>query len=159
MTGSMRSPVAFLRHGRRQSTEPLPDTHKNRIARSFQTTLFLCPAHRPTGTRGFVKIRHFGLLAPANVNAKLALARHRLAPAPDPRAPLAVAPAIAALVTIAAKTGEPPPGPAWRDLFRQITGIDLGRCRVCGQGNIVRFPLPVGPSQPPASSPVILDTS
>jgi hypothetical protein len=102
--------------------------------------------------RGFVKIRHFGLLAPANVNSKLALARHRLGPAPDPSAPLAAVPAIAALVTLAAQTGEPPPAPAWRELFRQITGIDLGRCRICGQGNIVRFPLPAGPEQDPAIS-------
>ena len=40
--------------------------------------------------RGFVKIRHFGLLAPANVNTKLAVARRLLAPTPDPapRSPL-----------------------------------------------------------------------
>ncbi len=109
--------------------------------------------------RGFVKIRHFGLLAPANVNGKLASARRLLAPIADPRAPLAAAPAIAALVALAANAGEAPPAPAWRDLFRQLTGIDLARCRVCGQGNVVRFPLPVATLQPPASSPATLDTS
>jgi hypothetical protein len=62
----------------------------------------LSAASCSTSCRGFVKIRHFGLLAPANVNSKLALARHRLGPAPDPSAPLAAAPAIAALVTLAA---------------------------------------------------------
>jgi Putative transposase/Transposase zinc-binding domain len=109
--------------------------------------------------RGFVKIRHFGLLAPANVNGKLAVARRLLDPVPDPRAPLAAAPAIAALVALAADTGEPPPAPAWRELFRQLTGIDLARCRVCGQGNVVRFPLPVDPAPSPTSSPAFFDTS
>jgi hypothetical protein len=96
-----------------------------------------------------------GLLAPANVNGKLALARRLLDTAPHPRASLVAAPAIAALVALAANTGEPPPAPAWRDLFRQLTGVDLGRCRVCGQGNVVRLPLPLATAQPPAT----LDTS
>jgi hypothetical protein len=109
--------------------------------------------------RGFVKIRHFGLLAPANVNGKLVVARRLLAPTPDPRAPLAAAPAIAALVALAANAGEPPPAPAWHDLFRRLTGIDLGRCRVCGQGNVVRLPLPTGPSLLHTSSPAFLDSS
>jgi len=109
--------------------------------------------------RGFVKIRHFGLLAPGNVNGKLAVARRLLAPAPDPKAPLAAVPAIAALVTLAADAGEPPPVPAWRDLFLNLTGIDLGRCRVCGRGNVVRHPLPTNWSHPPASAPAVLDTS
>lgn len=109
--------------------------------------------------RGFVKIRHFGLLAPANVNGKLALARRLLAPTPDPRAPLAATPAIAALVALAANTGEPSPTPAWRDLFLRLTGIDLARCRVCGYGNVVRLPLPVAPSLPSPSLPAFLDTS
>jgi len=109
--------------------------------------------------RGFVKIRHFGLLAPANVNGKLVVARRRLVPTADPRAPLAAAPAIAALVALAVDTAESPPSPQWRDLFRELTGIDLGRCSVCGQGNIVRLPLPVGTSQPPPFSPAVRDTS
>ncbi len=45
---------------------------------------------------------------------------------------LAAVPAIAALVSMAADTGEPPPVLAWRDLFLNLTGIDLARCRVCG---------------------------
>jgi hypothetical protein len=108
----------------------------------------------------FVKIRHFGLLAPGNVNGKLATARRLLDPTPpDPKLSLAAAPAITALVTLAASSGEPPPFPAWRDLFLKLTGIDLGRCRVCGQGNVVRHPLPLDWSPPPASAPAALDTS
>jgi len=109
--------------------------------------------------RGFVKIRHFGLLAPANVNGKLAAARRLLAPKPDPTAPLAAAPVIATLLALAANTGEPPPTPAWRDIFLKLTGIDLGRCRVCGKGNVVRHPLPTAPLSAPLSPPIALDTS
>jgi len=109
--------------------------------------------------RGFVKIRHFGLLAPANVNTKLAVARRLLTPAPNPKAPLAAVPAIAALIALAADAGEPPPAPVWRDLFFKLTGIDLGRCRVCGRGNIVRHPLPLPLSQSPVPAPAVLDTS
>lgn len=109
--------------------------------------------------RGLVKIRHFGLLAPSNVNTKLAAARRLLAPAPEPTPPLAAAPAIAALVALAANAGEPPPPPAWRDLLLEITGIDLGRCRVCGRGNMIRHPLPVPSAAAAISPPAVLDTS
>jgi hypothetical protein len=108
--------------------------------------------------RGFVKIRHFGLLAPANVNGKLARARRLLAPVPDPKASLAAVPAIAALVLLAADAGQPPPVPVWRDIFLKLTGIDLGRCRVCHRGNVVRHPLPAAFSHSPPP-PVPIDTS
>jgi hypothetical protein len=106
--------------------------------------------------RGFVKIRHFGLLAPSNITTKLAVARRLLTPAPDPKLPLPGAPVIAALVALAAATGEPTPTPNWRDLFQRLTGIDLGRCRVCRTGNVVRHPLPADWTPPP---PAVLDTS
>jgi hypothetical protein len=98
--------------------------------------------------RGCVKIRPFGLVTPANVKSRLAVARDLLVPAPDVRASLAAAPAIAAPVAIAGNTGEFRPARDSHVLFRQLTGIDLGRCRVCGQGNLVRLLLPVGASQP-----------
>jgi hypothetical protein len=113
--------------------------------------------------RGFVKIRHFGLLAPANVNTKLAAARRLLEPQPladAPPAPPAAAPAITALVTLAANAGEPAPIPPWRELFLRLTGIDLARCRVCGQGTVIRRPLPVpSPLFPSPSTPAVLDSS
>jgi hypothetical protein len=95
--------------------------------------------------RGFVKIRHFGLLAPGNVTTKLAAARRALAPAAAP-APFAT---VAEIVADAA--GDPPAvPPPWRDLFRRLTGIDLSRCRTCGVGEIVARPLP--PTPPPDTS-------
>jgi len=91
---------------------------------------------------GFVKIRHFGLLAPSHVNTKLSRARQLLeGPPPPPDAPHPAVPAITALVQQALVTGEPPPVPAWRRLFLKLTGIDLGRCRACGASTLIRRPL------------------
>ena len=72
---------------------------------------------------GFVKIRHFGLYAAGNVNSKLAVARA----------------VIDRQCTDTGKTQTPSsaPEPApldWRDLFRGLTGIDLGSCPYCGHG-------------------------
>jgi hypothetical protein len=69
---------------------------------------------------GFVKIRHFGLYAAGNVNTKLACAR--------------------AALKSQSVTSQPPPSAQtpnvaaldWRELFRQLTGIDLGCCPHCG---------------------------
>jgi hypothetical protein len=71
---------------------------------------------------GFVKIRHFGLYAAGNVNSKLAAARS----------------VIEVQCALAGKTAVPvsdtPVGATldWRDLFRTLTGIDLGSCPSCG---------------------------
>jgi hypothetical protein len=70
--------------------------------------------------RGFVKVRHFGLYAAGNVNSKLAAAR-------------AAVENQAATVQAQSPSPLPPaPAPHWRDLFRQLTGIDLGECPHCG---------------------------
>jgi hypothetical protein len=70
---------------------------------------------------GFVKIRHFGLLAPGNVNTKLVDARAAL----DRRHHEAL---------ISQPTLQPPtiPPADWRSLFKQLTGIDIAACPVCG---------------------------
>jgi hypothetical protein len=69
--------------------------------------------------RGFVKIRHFGLLAPGNINRKLASARHAL----DPRA----------TAKDHARDTEPEiVTEDWRALLRRLTGIDRGVCPDCG---------------------------
>jgi hypothetical protein len=94
---------------------------------------------------GFVKIRHFGLLAPAHVTRALAQARHLLTPAPAPDFPPASA----------ARTEGPAPT-TWRRLFRDLTGIDLTRCRACGRGTILRHPLPLAS---PPTPPSAFDTS
>ena len=89
--------------------------------------------------RGFVKLRHFGLLAPGNVNTKLVKARALLnAAAPSqPTAPLQAAPAATA------HTPED-----WRALLRRLTGIDAGRCPVCG-GTLRSESLPRSPPAKP----------
>jgi hypothetical protein len=90
---------------------------------------------------GFVKIRHYGLLAPAHVSGRLAQARHLLTPTSAPDSPPASA----------ARTDDPAP-PTWRRLFRDLTGIDLTRCRACGRGTLIRHALPVAsPHAPPSA--------
>jgi hypothetical protein len=79
--------------------------------------------------RGFVKLRHYGLLAPGNVNTKLAVALRLLT------------------ATVAASTPTPVPesildptahqkSSDWRELLLRLTGLDLSRCPKCG-GTIV----------------------
>lgn len=63
--------------------------------------------------RRFVKIRHYGLLAPSRVNDELIAARALLAPA-------------------TASISAPPPS-SWIDQLRQLTGLDVARCPRCGQ--------------------------
>ena len=74
----------------------------------------------------FVKIRHYGLLAAANVNTKLETARRCLADIDDDAVPETVVPVTP---------------PSWRDLFFKLTGIDLLVCPACGSRSIVRRPL------------------
>jgi Putative transposase. len=75
---------------------------------------------------GFVKIRHYGLVAAANVTTKLETARRcLLTPGQDevPKAP------------------PPETPPSWRDLVFALTGIDLLICPVCGSRSMERRPL------------------
>jgi hypothetical protein len=81
--------------------------------------LHVLPAH-------FVKIRHYGLIAAANVGSKLEIARQSLLdshseprPATEPKAPL-----------------------SWPELFLTLTGIDLGLCPSCGARAMRTLPLP-----------------
>jgi len=67
---------------------------------------------------GFKKIRHRGLLAPANVNTRLVVARRVLdAPDPPPRTPI-----------------------DWRERLLRLTGVDPTLCTCCG-ATLVRRPL------------------
>ena len=75
----------------------------------------------------FVKIRHLGLVAAANVNTKLETARRCLQPPGHDDLP------------------QDPPAqsqPSWRDLFFALTGIDLQVCPVCGARAMERRTLP-----------------
>lgn len=81
---------------------------------------------------GYVKLRHYGLLAPGNVNTKLAAAQSVLgarapaAPEPEPD------PAIVSATVEQA--------PSWHEVLLRLTGIDLTRCQRCG-GPISSRPL------------------
>jgi len=87
---------------------------------------------------GFVKIRHYGLMASANATTKLEVAR-RLLEAERPEIPLA----IAAFAAVLLATHPPAHTPLedWRARLKRLTGIDLSRCPVCAVGTMVCTPL------------------
>jgi hypothetical protein len=92
---------------------------------------------------GFVKIRHYGLLASSNVHTKLAEARSHL--------------------EINASSAQPSaPQQEWRDRFLALTGVDLETCPRCG-GQMMSHPVGYwqsrGVSATPSSSPTLTDTS
>lgn len=86
----------------------------------------------------FVKIRHYGLVAAANVGSKLETARRCLLASDDNHQPLV----------------NPEPPPSWRALLRALTGIDLFACPACGARSMRSCPF--GPGITPADIP---DTS
>jgi putative transposase/transposase-like zinc-binding protein len=81
---------------------------------------------------GFVKLRHFGLLAPGNVNTRLVAAKKALevlAPSPIPASSAQPA---------AQDTADNVE--TWPELLLRLTGIDVTRCPKCG-GDICSRPL------------------
>jgi hypothetical protein len=78
----------------------------------------------------FVKIRHYGLMAPGNVKTKLAQARTLLSLlAPEaPKEPRAQQP------------DSPSSTQTWQERLRALTGVDLTNCPNCG-GRLLRRPL------------------
>ena len=74
--------------------------------------------------KGFVRIRHYGLLASRNVGTKLEQARALIQPA------LSVA-----------KSEPEASSSNWRDIMYEVTGVDLSSCPYCKHGRIVRMPL------------------
>lgn len=77
---------------------------------------------------GFVKIRHYGLLASSNIPTRFVIARCAL----DSRAPKRAQPISKDPLTDA---------PGWREILRRLTGIDPDRCPRCGSRSIYRLPL------------------
>ena len=78
--------------------------------------------------KGFTKIRHYGLLAPAHATTTLERARALLRPATAPLLP---------------KTTLIPDGvspQSWIECLLALTGIDATRCARCATGRIVRRP-------------------
>ena len=85
--------------------------------------------------KGYVKIRHYGLVASSNVKTKLEAARDAISGDHVEATP--AAPAVAA---------------DWRAAMRELTGIDLMRCRVCGGEHLGRWRfLGFGMKQEPSS--------
>ncbi len=88
---------------------------------------------------GFVKIRHYGLMASANVNGRLEIARQLLTPAEVTNEDAEPSePAITEL--------------PWEDVLLRLTGIDLRICPECGSFNVRRYAIPRSRAPP-------LDTS
>jgi hypothetical protein len=77
----------------------------------------------------FVKIRHFGLMAPCNAKTKLESARaliinHQPTPGEVP-----------------AKPDIPKVSKTWQEMMEDLTGINLTLCPQCGKGRLVRCKL------------------
>jgi len=87
----------------------------------------------------FVKIRHYGLHAPANATTRLDVARRVIASA-NSKAPAQAPPAT--------KPAAHSQAEGWRELLRRLTGIDLTRCRRCG-GALRPTSLSVPPDKTP----------
>ena len=93
---------------------------------------------------GFVKIRHYGLLAAGNVNTRLAAARRLL----DGRHPLP-GPVLVALALFVALWRPPSEQLGWRERLLLLTGVDPLRCPRCGH-TMQRLPL-AAPAAPDTS--------
>lgn len=102
---------------------------------------------------GFVKIRHFGLLASGNATTRLEVARRRLEQRQLPLQLRNIIPVIAALRLASGRSSEPAVDPAIR--FLRLTGVDVTLCRNCGIGRLRRSPLPSREH----SQPIAPDTS
>lgn len=86
--------------------------------------------------KGFVKIRHYGLLAPSNVTAKLELARSLTDPTHKP---------------CSAHTTAAPSDQTWQQQLLQLTGVDVLHCPRCGSVNWKPAPLPMARDPPIAA--------
>jgi hypothetical protein len=94
----------------------------------------------------FVKIRHYGLMAPGNVKTKLEQARALL----SLKAPEALKePSGQELDT-------PRATQTWQERLRALTGMDLTICPNCGQGRLLRRRLIGGEAIP---APIVWDSS
>lgn len=98
--------------------------------------------------KGFVRIRHYGLLASPNVQTKLQRCQWLLGPAPS-----------------SPTTAVPPP--TWIDRFRDWLVENAGCCPRCG-GRLISIPFepsttpttpPMAPFPPPPHIPAVQDTS
>ena len=94
----------------------------------------------------FVKIRHYGLMAPGNTKTKLQKAR-ALIGALEP---------VAQAELKEHNLEAPQEAKTWQEMMRDLTGVDVTVCPQCGQGRLIRFLLNNGE---PALAPPIWDSS
>ena len=94
----------------------------------------------------FVKIRHYGLLAPANARTKLEKAQ----------ALLMLHKPAASMKTEDPELDTFTKAKTWQDMLRALTGVDLTICPHCGQGRIIRTRLT---GQETALAPPLWDSS
>lgn len=80
--------------------------------------------------KGFVRIRHYGLLAPCNAKTKLQTARQLILKM-DPETPH-----LQPLLKHHALSKKP-----WQHLMKELTGIDLQICPKCGKGTLLKISL------------------
>ena len=90
--------------------------------------------------KGFVRIRHFGLLAASNATTKLETARQLLEARTQPGA--------AARAVHEKKSAES--AGHYVALYLELTGVDLHCCPVCGADALAQRPLPAWPRAPPS---------
>ncbi len=79
----------------------------------------------------FVKIRHYGLMAPCNAKTKLEKAR-ALINLQDP---------VATDDLTRQKLDTPRKTKTWQEMMQAVTGMDLTTCPQCGQGRLIRVKL------------------
>ena len=91
---------------------------------------------------GFVKIRHYGLMAPCHATTRLEQARRILQTAGTTPRDVASREPVSALGTLV----------PWREPLLRLTGIDLRRCPACGQLTVVRRALPSQARAPPEAA-------
>jgi hypothetical protein len=97
---------------------------------------------------GFIKIRHYGIMASRNATTKLETARKLLQHA-RPQA-LESKPASDSLQ----------PARTWQEIFFHVTGVDLTVCPQCGKGHLIRQPLSMlHETTAFQTAPIFLDSS
>jgi len=95
----------------------------------------------------FVKIRHYGLMAPCNAKTKLEKAR----------ALLSLKEPLANEDLNRQKLDTPSETKTWQEMLQALTGVDLTTCPNCGQGKLIRRRL-IG-SEATTLAPIIWDSS
>ena len=94
----------------------------------------------------FVKIRHYGLMAPGNAKTKLKKARALL----SLKAPGAINEPKGQELDTPSQTK------TWQEMLQALTGVDLTICPNCGQGRLIRCRLIASEATP---APTIWDSS